>query len=375
MDEEPLLFSTAGRNFAHATPVQTHNARSNTITGQIRDTFAGNSAYRRGGDVPLSGPKQAGAKPDTNEELVSAGVFGEPVTRPVWLALVVGAALIAFLAAAYTGMIFHQEHRINALIKQSSLQNMALADPVTGFTCAHCDTATGDLVFEGGTVFLGAAGADLMRPEYADACMTCDETGASTYGADLHRGVPLLQDDHVPQGTNGETVYAYGYTFQTTSGVPEDGSLPRAPYHLEVSDLMLRSGILGLSRYATGQACNGTTCSVTYDTAIPTSSTTAGFPDVCSGTTDATIPANSIYTLHRDMAGSVLFADMAMTPLWTILGNSPTFDATFVHLCVCIVRPSSTRTQYCTSPLIGGRGGGYIGPNDYAGSTHVVNDF
>jgi len=358
MDEEPLLFSTAGRDFVHATPVHTHNARPNTITGQIRDTFAGNSAFRRGGDVRLGGPKQAGAKPDTNEELVSAGVFGEPVTRPVWGMLVFGAALIAFLAAAYTGMIFHQEHRINALIKQSSLQHMALTDPVTGFTCAHCDTSTGDLVFEAGTVFLGAAGADLMRPEYADACMTCDETGASTYGADLHRGVPLLQDDHVPQGTNGETVYAYGYTFQTTPGVPEDGSLPRAPYHMEVSDLTLRSGTLGLSRYAMGQTCDGTTCSVTYDTAIPPSGTTAGFPDVCSGTTEDVIPANSIYTLHRDMADSVLFADMAMTPLGAVIVPTADGDSTFVHLCTCIVSPvSSTRTQFCTSPLIGAYGG------------------
>lgn len=363
MDEEPLLFSAAGREFA---AVYTHNARASTLGGQLRDTFlgahvaGGNAAHRRGGDVRLGGAKLSGAKPDTGEEPVSAGVLGEPVTGRGRALLLLGALVIAFAAAAYTGLIFHQKHRIDALVRQSSLQQLALTDPATGFTCAHCDAASGDLVFEAGTVFLGAAGAGLMPDTYTDECMTCGSDGANEFGADVHRAVPLLQDDYVPLDAAGQTVYAYGHTFQATAGAAADGGLPRAPYFLETSELTLRSGILGLSRFAMGQTCTGATCSTTYDasyTDAPSAGPTAGFPDVCSGTTDATVPANSLYTVHRDMDVATEFVGGAVT-----LGNTIGTTAgslTFVHLCACIASPANmgARTQYCTSPFIGAYGG------------------
>lgn len=364
-DTEPLVFSTAGREFMHQHPTSTHNARGNTLGDRARAAFGrgpsgGNGAWRRGQDVPLNGgTKRSGAKNDgLRTPTESAGVFGEDLSPWASRTMIVCAVILVVVAATYTGFIVRQRHRISKFTSQVALPQLALRDPVTGLVCATCDTGTGDIVIADGTVFLGADGTPLMPDAFTDECMTC----SSDAGADLHRAVKLMQDEHVPTDTNGATVYPYGHAFQTSTGAAEDGGEPRQPYYMRTTSLDVRTGIMSFSRYAMGQSCPGTTCSVTYEqvTDAVFAGPTTGFPDMCSGTTDATMPENSMYLIHRDMAASVEFVTGGMDTLGFTTDN---FDSTFVHLCACIVSPiGPARTQYCTSPFIGSYGGSYNEP-------------
>ncbi len=356
-DDQQPLFSSLGRELSQPT----HNARPNTLTGRIREAVTpaqGNRAHRDR-DVSLGAQKQSGARNEADAPLVSAGMIGESLTQGMWWVWVLSAVGITLLAAVYTGFIFHQRHKINGLVAQVSLQQLVLSDAETGFVCAHCDTATGDIIVDAGTVFLGAGSVALMPDTYTDDCMTC--SAASGIGADLHRAVPLMQDDDIPLDTDGQTVYPYGHTFQTATGPLEDGSEPRAPYFLRTNDLTVGAGIISMARFAMGQTCAGASCSVTYDstyTDAPGATPSTGFPDVCSGTTDASIPENSLYFIHRDMASTVLFVD-GMTELGDVIFNGQ--GTTFVHLCTCVVSPATTdRTQYCTSPFVGATQGDFF---------------
>lgn len=302
--------------------------------------------------------KQSGGKADEATSIIppGAGVYGEDVGNAYRAAILLMSVAIVAVASVYVGLTVHQMHHIDKQSKSASYSDLALRDPVTGMLCAQCDTSSGDIRIAAGAVFLGTGNVDIMPDGYTDSCMTCASDTGGIYGMDLHNNVPLVQDDYVPLGTTGQTVYKYGHTMQAASGVSEDGGLPRLPYQIQTNQLDVRAGIVHFDRFAMGQSCPGTTCDTAYDalTNSPTAGTTVGFPDLCSGTT-STIPLNSLYFVHRDMGVDVEFVD------GTRLGATTDENAiTFSHICTCITPPSTvSRIQYCTAALIGAFGGDY----------------
>lgn len=361
-DDDVTLTAAAQSLLSHPTsgshPGRTYSARPKSFAGRAQDAVAG--TFQRSGPSSRKYSKVAGAKNDATSELMDAGVLGGKMSRNSWIMVMFLTVALVAVSATYTGFVIHQKHKISSLVSKVSLPQLSLRDPETGLICAQCDTSTGDIVVSAGTVFLGDDGASIMPTDYADSCMSCGEDVDGQYGLDLHNSIPFVQDDFVPVDVDGATVYTYGHTMRTATGVAEDGGLPRSPYSLQTTLLDVRSGSMHFSRFGMGQTCGGSTCPTSYEalTDTPTSGTTTGFPDLCSGTTTS-IPENSMYFVHRDMDENVEFVGGFATLGDTTNGQ----DMTFVHLCACIVDPVSTlRAQYCTQPFIGAYGGDYANP-------------